>query len=99
MCIRDRTNVLSFGNGDIDEFGVRLLGDIVICAPVLLEESSNQGKEQAAHFAHLLVHGILHLLGYDHLQDAEAEEMERIEARILSTLGWPNPHIEKTDYD
>ena len=95
----NETNVLSFGNGDTDEFGVRLLGDIVICAPVLSEESLNQGKEQAAHFAHLLVHGILHLLGYDHLQDAEAEEMESIEARILSTLGWPNPYIEKTDYD
>jgi probable rRNA maturation factor len=92
-------DVLSFGNGDIDEFGVRLLGDIVICAPVLSEESLNQGKEQAAHFAHLLVHGILHLLGYDHLQDAEAEEMESIEARILSTLGWSNPYIEKTDDD
>tara|TARA_E500000075_G_C6903739_1_gene275661 strand:- start:200 stop:721 length:522 start_codon:yes stop_codon:yes gene_type:complete len=95
----NETNVLSFGNGDIDEFGVRLLGDIVICAPVLSEESLNQGKEQAAHFAHLLVHGILHLLGYDHLQDAEAEEMESIEARILSTLGWSNPYIEKTDDD
>ena len=52
----NETNVLSFGNGDIDEFGVRLLGDIVICAPVLLEESLNQGKEQAAHFALLMIH-------------------------------------------
>ena len=93
------TNVLAFGNGDIDEFGVTLLGDIVICAPVLLKESLQQGKEQAAHFAHLLVHGILHLLGYDHLEDADAEEMERLETRILLTLGWSNPYIEKTDND
>ena len=95
----NETNVLSFRNGNIDELGVRLLGDIIICAPVLLEEASQQGKEPAAHFAHLLVHGILHLLGYDHLQNAEAEEMEMIEARILSTMGWSNPYLEKSNDD
>ena len=96
---KNETNVLSFRNGNIDELGVRLLGDIVICAPVLLEEASQQGKVPAAHFAHLLVHGILHLLGYDHLQNAEAEEMEMIEARILSTMGWSDPYLEKSNDD
>ena len=96
---KNETNVLSFRNGNIDELGVRLLGDIVICAPVLLEEASQQGKVPAAHFAHLLVHGILHLLGYDHLQNAEAEEMEMIEARILSTMGWSDPYLEKSNGD
>ena len=93
------TNVLAFENDEIDESGVRLLGDIVICAPVLLQESLQQGKEKAAHFAHMLIHGILHLAGYDHLYDKEAEEMEIIEIKILSTLGWTNPYIEKRHND
>lgn len=96
---KNETNVLSFANGNTDELGVMLLGDIVICAPVLLEEASQQEKEPAAHFAHLLVHGILHLLGYDHLQNAEAEEMEMIEAKILSTMGWSDPYLEKSNDD
>ena len=86
------TNVLSFAIEDADELPVPLLGDIVVCAPVVEREAHEQGKEAAAHWAHMVVHGTLHLLGYDHLDDAQAQEMESLETRTLAGLGFPNPY-------
>ena len=72
-----------------------LLGDIIICAPVVRSEAEQQGKTLQSHWAHLLVHGTLHLLGYDHLQDADAERMEGLEASILAAHGIANPYASQ----
>lgn len=88
------TNVLSFPADIPAELGVPLLGDLVICAPVVEREAGEQGKTLAAHWAHMLVHGTLHLLGYDHINDADAELMEALETRILGRLGFPAPYAE-----
>jgi probable rRNA maturation factor len=80
------TNVLSF-SGD-----ARLLGDLVICAPVVRAEARAQGKPLQAHWAHLVVHGALHLIGYDHEREAEAKRMERREVAVLRLLGFANPY-------
>jgi len=90
------TNVLSFPAGTIaglpDEAPLAL-GDIVICAAVVSEEAAAQGKQVADHWAHMLVHGMLHLLGYDHEVDAEAAEMEGLETRILVSNGLADPYL------
>jgi probable rRNA maturation factor len=87
------TNVLSFAADvvapDSDE---RLLGDVVICAPVVASEAQLQRKSVTNHFAHLVVHGVLHLCGYDHETEAEAQVMERTEVAILSGLGIDDPY-------
>jgi probable rRNA maturation factor len=70
----------------------RPLGDIVICAPVVAREARAQGKTLEAHWAHLVVHGALHLLGYDHERESEAVRMERRERRVLAVLGLPDPY-------
>ncbi len=70
-------------------------GDVVICAPVVRREAREQGKDVAAHHAHLLVHGLLHLQGYDHEGKREASRMERRERRILAGLGFPDPYAER----
>jgi len=98
------TNVLSFpfespflpdesdeDDDPLDEF----LGDLVICAPVVETEASQQGKSLEAHWAHMVVHGVLHLQGYDHLETAQAEQMEDIERHILAGLGFPDPYQEQ----
>lgn len=90
------TNVLSFP-ADLPEairgaLDSEPLGDIVICAPVVEAEASSQDKPVTSHWAHLTIHGALHLLGYDHQAEVEAEEMEALEARCLSTLGIPDPY-------
>ena len=82
------TNVLTF----IYEAGPGLQGDIVICAPVVAREAREQGKDVLAHHAHLVVHGLLHLQGYDHERSDEAARMERREAAILRKLGYGNPY-------
>lgn len=89
------TNVLSFPFFDSQQFGLDLLGDIVICVPVVLQEAHDQNKAIASHFAHMVVHGVLHLLGYDHIQDDDAQEMEGLEIKILGKLGFPNPYQEE----
>ena len=71
-----------------------LAGDIVLCLPVVLREAAQQGKPAAAHFAHLVVHGMLHLQGYDHQDDGEAAEMEGLEREILARLGVPDPYAD-----
>ncbi len=86
------TNVLSFP-AELPE-GVRLpvLGDLIICAPVVAREARTQGKDLDAHYAHLTVHGVLHLLGMNHEDPREADVMEEIERQILADLGFPDPY-------
>jgi probable rRNA maturation factor len=86
------TNVLSFPVEPPPGIKLALIGDLAICAPVVLREAAEQGKRARDHWAHLTVHGILHLLGYDHLQDVEAEVMEAMETRILAGLGIADPY-------
>ncbi|MEE7559874.1 rRNA maturation RNase YbeY, partial [Xanthomonas sp. Kuri4-2] len=90
------TNVLSFPaelpEGLPKGIKLPLLGDLVICAPVVAREAAEQGKPLAAHYAHLTVHGTLHLLGWDHEDDREAEAMEQLEREILAELGVSDPY-------
>lgn len=88
------TNVLSFPFHAPAPVPSDLLGDLVICAPVVAREAAEQGKPEAQHWAHMVVHGVLHLLGYDHLEPGEAEQMEALERRILAGLGLPDPYAE-----
>lgn len=92
------TNVLSFpneyfGKRMADENGRILLGDIIICKEIVQAESQCQGKSVDAHFAHLLIHGLLHLQGYDHSMDDQATEMETIEIRLMQNLGYEDPYV------
>lgn len=86
------TNVLSFPADIAEEVGIPLLGDLVICAPVVEREAQEQGKTLPAHWAHMLVHGTLHLVGFDHIDDDEAEIMETLETQIVTGLGYPAPY-------
>lgn len=90
------TNVLSFPadlpEGLPEDFDFPQLGDLVICAPVVAREAAEQGKALGDHYAHLTIHGVLHLLGFDHVQEAEAEEMEALERQILASLGIADPY-------
>lgn len=88
------TNVLSFPADGEDESGRRLLGDLAICSSVVREQALHQGKSLAAHTAHMLVHGILHLSGFDHENDRDAQEMERREIAILQQFGFSDPYAE-----
>jgi len=94
------TNVLSFGHGlpqvILDALEEQPLGDLAICAPVVLREAAEQGKTAHAHWAHMVVHGLLHLLGHDHEDDAQADRMETLERNILQALGITDPYQEKT---
>ena len=84
------TNVLSF---PLHDAGAPLLGDIVVCAPVLRREAVKQAKSLDAHWAHIIIHGILHLMGYDHINEKEAEIMETKETALLQDLGFPDPYF------
>lgn len=86
------TNVLSFPAEDDDATGPRLLGDVVLAFETLLREAADEGKSALDHLAHLVVHGTLHLLGYDHEEAQEAEEMEALERKILAGLGIADPY-------
>ncbi|SDQ35667.1 probable rRNA maturation factor [Pseudomonas sp. UC 17F4] len=89
------TNVLSFPADVPDELlDIPLLGDLVICIAVVEREAVEQGKALEAHWAHLVIHGCLHLLGYDHIDDDEAEEMEALERTLLAELGHPDPYAD-----
>ena len=86
------TNVLSFPFDKMPGVKIPLLGDVVICAPVVYREAGEQGKAERAHWAHMVVHGTLHLLGYDHVEPADAEIMEQAEKDILGSLGFGDPY-------
>lgn len=86
------TNVLSFPVELPPGVNLPLIGDLVICAPVVAREALEQGKAARHHWAHMTVHGVLHLIGYDHIDDEEAEQMEALETRILAGLGIDDPY-------
>lgn len=92
------TNVLAFPAGSPDEISglpedsIQALGDLVICGPLVEQEASEQGKSPAGHWGHLLVHGMLHLIGYDHETSSQAAEMETVEKRILADRGIEDPY-------
>ena len=91
---KDRpTNVLSFPFECPDEVELPLLGDLVICHQVVEREAAEQEKPLMSHWAHMVVHGSLHLLGYDHIEDNEAEEMESLETQIMQGLGFDDPYL------
>ena len=87
------TNVLSFPAELPPSVLLPLIGDLAICAPVVLREAAEQGKTPRDHWAHLTIHGVLHLLGYDHVDEAEAIAMEALETRILGGLGIADPYV------
>lgn len=89
------TNILSFPL-DVPagvELDVPCLGDLILCVPLLEQEATAQGKALDFHWAHLVIHGVLHLQGFDHVTDAEADVMEAIEANILQSLNFPHPYL------
>jgi probable rRNA maturation factor len=89
------TNVLSFPADLPPGLGIPLLGDVVLCAPVIAREAQAQGKPVLEHWAHLVVHGTLHLLGHDHETPAEAREMESLEVQVLDSMGIQDPYIAR----
>lgn len=93
------TNVLSFPAEIPDYVELPLLGDLVICAAVVADEAAGQGKTPEAHWAHMVVHGVLHLLGYDHIDDSQAEVMEDRERKILSGFGFADPYKPADEVD
>ena len=86
------TNVLTFAYG-AEEEGGPLTGDIILCAPVVAREAAEQGLPLETHYAHLTIHGLLHLQGYDHEKKREAVTMEALEAFIMRSLGYPDPYL------
>ena len=95
---KDRpTNVLSFPCDPMPGVPERLLGDLVICAPVVEREAAEQGKPLEAHAAHMVVHGMLHLLGHDHVREEDAQRMEAREREILAGFGFPDPYEHESE--
>ncbi|WP_318414141.1 rRNA maturation RNase YbeY [Photobacterium leiognathi] len=93
---KDRpTNVLSFPFEAPPGIELELLGDLIICRQVVEKEALEQNKPLKAHWAHMVVHGSLHLLGYDHIEDDEAEEMEGLETEIMQNMGFVDPYISE----
>jgi len=90
------TNVLAFPADLPPELELRLLGDLVLCAPVVAAQAQEQGKSVTDHYAHLTIHGLLHLLGFDHESEDEAQRMEAEERRILAGLGIEDPYREQS---
>jgi probable rRNA maturation factor len=88
------TNVLSFPYEPLHGDRTGLLGDLLICAPVVAREAREQGKRPRDHYAHMTIHGVLHLLGHDHEETADAERMEELERRILASLGIRDPYLD-----
>jgi probable rRNA maturation factor len=88
------TNILSFPADIPEGIGLNLLGDLVVCAPVVEREAVEQQKLLTHHWAHIIIHGVLHLLGYDHIENDEAEVMESMEIKILQTLNISNPYLQ-----
>ena len=89
------TNVLSFAAGDVEGLPPgeeKMLGDVIVCADVVNREANEQGKSVADHWGHMIVHGILHLMGHDHMSESEASQMEELEREILAGLGIADPY-------
>jgi len=86
------TNVLSFPFEAPEHLPSHYLGDLVICAPVVATEAAEQDKSTSSHWAHMVIHGMLHLQGYDHQTDVQAEQMEQLEQQIMARLGYPDPY-------
>lgn len=86
------TNVLSFPYESMPGVSTALLGDVVICAPVVAAEAVAQDKPLEAHWAHIVIHGVLHLIGHDHREEGEALAMEELERRLLADLGYADPY-------
>ena len=91
------TNVLSFAYEALPELGLHHIGDLVLCAPVVAREADAQGKSHAAHWAHMVVHGMLHLQGFDHETEVQAGAMEALETEILTGLGFPAPYADEIE--
>ncbi|MCO4314811.1 rRNA maturation RNase YbeY [Pectobacterium versatile] len=91
------TNVLSFPFEAPPEVELPLLGDLIICRQVVEREAAEQEKTVEEHWAHMVVHGSLHLLGYDHIEDSEAEEMEALETEIMQGMGYADPYLAEKD--
>lgn len=89
------TNVLSFPFESPAEIALPLLGDLVICRQIVEQEAEQQNKPLLAHWAHMVVHGSLHLLGYDHIEEQEAQEMESLETEIMQQLGFTDPYLSE----
>ena len=87
------TNVLSFPMELPEEVDIEFLGDLALCAPVIRDEAIEQHKPMQAHWAHMVVHGMLHLQGFDHVENDEAEAMEAKEITIMQSLGFDNPYL------
>ena len=96
------TNVLSFPselpNEILAQLEIPFIGDIIICPEVLLQESIDQNKDLEFHWAHIVIHGVLHLLGYDHIDETDAHIMQNLEIQILEKLNFPNPY-EQNDHE
>ena len=88
------TNVLSFPFDAVTPEPLPILGDLVICVPVVIQEAKEQHKSIDAHWAHMIIHGVLHLLGYDHSNEKDSEIMESLETEILLGLDFPEPYLE-----
>lgn len=86
------TNVLAFPADIPDGVDVDLIGDIIICAPIVIKQAREQGKTVESHWAHMTLHGILHLLGYDHIEQQDAVIMETLEIQLMAELGYPDPY-------
>ena len=93
------TNVLSFPFSAVTPEPLPMLGDLVVCAPIVSAEAEQQQKSLQAHWAHMIVHGVLHLLGYDHGDDSDAQTMEALETEILLGLNYPAPYTATTEYN
>ncbi len=91
------TNVLSFPFEAPPGVEINLLGDLIICKQVVEREAKEQHKTLAAHWAHMVVHGTLHLLGYDHIEESEAVEMESLETKILQGMGFEDPYASEKE--
>ncbi len=91
------TNILSFPFEAPPGLDLELLGDLVVCAPVVAKEAEQQHKKLLDHWAHIVVHGVLHLLGYDHVDDKDAERMESLEIKLLQQLNIENPYLEDSN--
>ena len=91
--IKKPTNVLAFSAGQLNLPDKSFLGDLAICAPIVQREAKQQGKSEQAHWAHMVIHGTLHLHGFDHIEPKAAVQMETLEKQILNKLNFPDPYI------